>query len=130
MFQSDNLAKLQLKFGDKLFCDSTFKSCPRVGYQLFITRVIDESKNAYYTTSFSIMKNKTKSDYILIFKKLKEHINDFLEIGENYTITEIHIDFETAIGDACRFFLIPKFDIAFGIWKGLSIIKKIVFVKK
>ena len=38
---------------------------------------MDESKNAYYMTSFSIMKNKTKSDYILIFKKLKEHINDF-----------------------------------------------------
>lgn len=116
MFQSDNLAKLQLKFGDKLFCDSTFKSCPRVGYQLFITRVIDESKNAYYTTSFSNIKNKTKSDYILIFKKLKEHINDFLELGENYTITEFHTDFETAIGDAIvQIFPNPKFDIAFGI---------------
>ena len=77
VFQSDNLTKLKLKFWDKLFCDSTFKFCPRVGYQLFITHVIDESKNAYYMTSFSIIKNKTKSDYILIFKKLKEQINDF-----------------------------------------------------
>ena len=32
------------------------------------------------------MKNKTKSDYILII---------------NYTITEIHTDFETVIGDDC-----------------------------
>ena len=24
-----------------------------------------------------------------------------MEIGENYTITEIHTDFETVIGDAC-----------------------------
>ena len=29
VFQSDNLAKLQLKFGDKLFCDSTFKYFPK-----------------------------------------------------------------------------------------------------
>ena len=61
-----------------------------MGCQLFITRAIDEIKNAYYTTSFSIMKRKTKDVYILIFKKLNKHINEFLEIGENYTINEIH----------------------------------------
>ena len=76
---------------------------------------MDESKNAYYMTSFSIIKNKTKSDYILIFKKLKEHINDFLEIGENYTIAEIHTDFETAIGDTCAH-IFPYAKIRYFIW--------------
>ena len=38
-FQSTSLAKIQIKFGDILFCDGTFYSCPSIAYQLFITRV-------------------------------------------------------------------------------------------
>ena len=65
IFQSNNLAKIQLKYGNVIFCDATFKSCPSFSYQIFITRVFevfDFIKNSYYTTSFSIMKNKRKED--------------------------------------------------------------------
>lgn len=115
IFQSDNLSKLKLKFGFKIFCDSTFKTCPKIAYQLFITRVLDPVKNVYYTTSFSIMKNKSKEDYLIIFKKIKEHIEQFLEIGENYYINEIYIDLEFAIGEACCM-VYPNAKIKYCIW--------------
>ena len=70
IFQSPNLAKIQIKYGNPVFCDSTFYSCPALAYQLFITRVYDSTKNVYNTTSFTIMKGKSKSDYELVFRHL------------------------------------------------------------
>ena len=61
------------------------------------------------------MKNKTKQNYIFIFRKLKEHIDQFLEIRENYNIDIIHTDFEFAIGEACRN-VYPNVQIKYCIW--------------
>ena len=55
IFQSPNLAKIQIKYGNLGFCDATFYSCPSFAYQLFITRVYDSTRSVYYTTSFTIM---------------------------------------------------------------------------
>ena len=101
-FQSPNLAKIHIKFGTTVFADATFYSCPSIAYQLFITRVYDSIKNVYYTTSFSLRKNKTKEDYELLFRKLHENIAQNLDINEVYSIKEIHTDFEIQIGEACR----------------------------
>ena len=74
IFQSPNLAKIHIKYGSTVFGDATFYSCPSIAYQLFITRVYDSEKNVYYTTSFSLMKSKTKDIYELLFRKIYHNI--------------------------------------------------------
>ena len=59
-----------------------------------MTRVYDSIKNVYYTTSFSLMKNKTNEDYELLFRKLHENLAQNLDINEEYSIKELHTDFE------------------------------------
>jgi SHS2 domain-containing protein len=61
------------------------------------------------------MKNKRKEDYITIFKKIKEHISEFLGIGEHYEISEIHTDFEIAIGQAAKH-VFQNVTIKYCIW--------------
>ena len=39
--QSDNMAKIHLIYGSKIFCDATFKACLALIYQLFITHIYD-----------------------------------------------------------------------------------------
>ena len=115
IFQSPNLAKIQIKFGNLVFCDATFYSCPSFAYQLFITRVYDSTKNVYYTTSFTIMKGKSKNDYELVFRQLNENIKKHLDFDEEYYINELHTDFEIQIGEACRM-IYPNVQIKYYIW--------------
>ena len=115
IFQSPNLAKIQIKYGNPVFCDATFYSCPALAYQLFITRVYDSTKNVYYTTFFTIMKGKSKSDYELVFRHLNENINKYIDFDEEYYINELHTDFEIQIGEACRK-IYPNVQIKYCIW--------------
>ena len=115
IFQSPNLAKIHIKYGSTVFCDATFYSCPSIAYQLFITRVYDETKNVYYTTSFTLMRGKTKEDYETVFRKLNENLTQNLDIDEEYEIKELHSDFEIQIGEACRM-VYPNVEIKYCIW--------------
>ena len=115
IYQSPLLAKIQIKFGDILFCDGTFYSCPSITYQIFITRVYSEKSNAYYTTSFSLMSNKTEDLYTIISKKLNDNINKYFDLYENYEINELHIDFEIAIGNSGKK-IFPDCTIKYCIW--------------
>ena len=94
IFQSPNLVKIQIKYGSQVFWDATFYSCPSFAYQLFITRVYDSIKNVYYTTSFSIMKEKSKKDYELVFRKLNENKKKIFDRNEDYYIDELLADLE------------------------------------
>lgn len=58
IFQSPSLAKLHIKYRDKIFCDGTFYIAPSISYQVFITRIYAEEMHYFFTTSFTIMKNK------------------------------------------------------------------------
>ena len=115
VFQSNNMAKIHAKYGDIVFADATYYSCPNLAYQLFITRVFDDTYNSYYTTSFTIMNGKTEEDYFLVFKKLHEHISSFLDINENYKLKELHTDFEIAVGSAAKR-IYPQMNIKYCIW--------------
>ena len=115
IFQSPNLAKIHIKYGSTVFGDATFYSCPSIAYQLFITRVYDSEKNVYYTTSFSLMKSKTKDIYELLFRKIHQNISQHLDINEEYSIQELHTDFEIQIGEACRM-VYPNVEIKYCIW--------------
>ena len=85
-----------------MFCDATFYSCQKIAYHLFITRVYDSRYKAYYTTSFNLMKGKSTEDYSFIFQKLKEYINNYAELNEEYDINKLHYDFEIAIGTGAK----------------------------
>lgn len=122
IFQSPDQAKIHLKYGKIIFADATFFSCPNLAYQLFIIRVHSLIDNIYYTTSFSLMKNKTEKDYALIFKKLSNNISHYLDIGEEYNIFEIHTDFEKAIGEGCKQ-IFPKIKIKYCIWHLLRLLE-------
>ena len=115
IFQSEDQARIHAKHGNLVFCDATFYSAPQMAYQLFITRIYDETYNSFYTTSFSLMKNKSTEDYYKIFKKLDRNINQYLPINENYTIQELHTDFELAIGAAAKK-IYKNITLKFCIW--------------
>ena len=46
--------------------------------------------------------NSKKKDYTKIFEKINAYIKQYLDIGEEYKVEEIHTDFEYAICNACR----------------------------
>ena len=115
ILQSPGLAKIQLKLGNIDFCDGAFFICPSVAYQVFITRVYSSITHSYYTTSFSIMKNKSEKDYTKVFNVLNENIKKYLDIGESYEIEEVHTDFELAIGKGCKN-IYTDVSIKFCIW--------------
>ena len=48
------------------------------------------------------MKSKTKDNYELLFRKIHQNISQHLDINEEYSIKELHTDFEIQISKACR----------------------------
>ena len=85
-----------------VFCEATFFICPSFSYQVFITRVYSNTTKSYYTTSFSIMSGKNINDYKKVFSELHNNIKKYVNIGESFEITELHTDFEFAIGLGCK----------------------------
>lgn len=72
IFQSPSLAKLHIKYPDNIFCDGTFYIAPSISYQVFITRIYAEEINYFFTTSFTIMKNKEQFNYEEVIDELKK----------------------------------------------------------
>ena len=54
-------------------------------------------------------------DFTKIFKVIDENIKLFLDIGETYTVQEVHTDFEIEIGKGCKT-IYPDVKIKFCIW--------------
>ena len=48
------------------------------------------------------MNSKKEKDYIKIFEKIHANIKHYLDIGEDYIVEEIHINYKYAIHNACR----------------------------
>ena len=89
-----------------------------IQHRKLLTNYYDETYNSFYTTSFSLIKNKSIDNYYKIFKKLDSNLNQYLPINDKYEINELHSDFELAIGSAAK-----------KIYKNAMENKKIVFVK-
>ena len=51
-----------IQYNDDVFGDGTFYIAPKISYQVFITRNFVQEINSYYTTSFSILKNKNQKN--------------------------------------------------------------------
>ena len=62
VFQSPFQAKLFSNYND-IFADGTYYISPKFCYQVFITRTYVAEINSFYTTSFSILKNKKQTTY-------------------------------------------------------------------
>ncbi|KAL6594131.1 hypothetical protein LY90DRAFT_514337 [Neocallimastix californiae] len=69
IFQSPFQAFLFKKYCDDLFVDGTFYIAPDFSYQVFITRSFVPELNEFYTTSFSILRNKEQEIY-----KIKQYL--------------------------------------------------------
>ena len=48
-----------------------------MAYQLFITRAYSDESNVCYTTSFSLIRDKTEDLYNIIIQKLNDNINKY-----------------------------------------------------
>ena len=62
--------KLFLKYNEDIFADGTFFIVPKFSYQVLITRTYI---NSFYTTSFSIFKNKEQTISEMQLKKKKKY---------------------------------------------------------
>ena len=49
-----------------------FIFAPIFSYQVFITRTYVTELNCFYTTSFSILKNKKQTTYEILFEEIKK----------------------------------------------------------
>jgi len=61
-----------MKYNKDIFTDSTFYIAPKFNYQVFITRIYIKDLNSFYTTSFSILKNKEQTIYEMLFEEKKK----------------------------------------------------------
>ena len=114
IFQSPFQANLFYKYSDDIFVDGTFYIAPKCSYQVFITRNYVRDINTFYTTSFSILKNKQESTYEILFKEIKKNvriINNNIDIHPKY----FHCDFEKGISNAVLK-VFPSANIKYCIW--------------
>ncbi|ORY20526.1 hypothetical protein LY90DRAFT_516717 [Neocallimastix californiae] len=105
VFQSPFQAELFSK-NKHIFADGTFYIAPIFSYQVFITRTYVTELNCFYTTSFSILKNKKQTTYEILFEEIKKKFYkiksecqehnyvQFLEFLEYFKKTYL-INFET-----------------------------------
>ncbi len=114
IFQSPFQAKLFTKYNEDIFVDGTFYVAPKFSYQVFITRNYVKELNSFYTTSFSILKNKKQSTYEIIFEEIKKNAtkynNNIIIIPKN-----IHCDFKRGISNAAKK-IFPNINIKYCIW--------------
>lgn len=73
IFQSPFQTKLFMQYNIDIFVDGIFKFSPKCGYQVFITRTYVNELNSFYTTSFSILKNKEQKTYEVLFEEIKKN---------------------------------------------------------
>ncbi|ORX76040.1 hypothetical protein BCR32DRAFT_284617 [Anaeromyces robustus] len=113
IFQSPFQAELSSKYED-IFADGTFYTAPAIAQQAFITRTYIEKLNSFYTTSFSIIKNKEQINYEILLEELKKNA---IKYNSNNEITPkyFHCDFEKAISNAAEK-VFPNINIKYCIW--------------
>ncbi|ORX71716.1 hypothetical protein BCR32DRAFT_250084 [Anaeromyces robustus] len=108
-----NITELFSKYED-IFADGTFYTAPAIAQQVFITRTYIEELNSFYTTSFSIIKNKEQINYEILLEELKKNA---IKYNSNNEITPkyFHCDFEKAISNAAEK-VFPNINIKYCIW--------------
>lgn len=77
IFQSPFQDSIFKKYYEDVFGDGTFNIAPKISYQVFITRNYVQHINTYYSTSFSILRNKTQNAYETLFRQLKINITKY-----------------------------------------------------
>ena len=100
IFQSPFQEKLYMQYNIDIFSDGTFKIATKWGYQVFITRTYVMKLNSFYTTSFSILKNKEQRTYEVLFEEIKKNAeknNNIIIPPKNF-----HCDFEKGISNAFK----------------------------
>ena len=131
IFQSPFQAKLFIEYKENIFADGTFYIAPIFSYQVFITRTYIEKLNCFYTTSFSILRNKEQGTYEKLFEEIKKNISNYSN-DESMTLNfhcnsnnnkkdkksmtlKFHCDFEIAISNAAKN-IFPDINIKYCIW--------------
>ena len=79
--------------------DGTFKSCPKLFYQL--TTVHGYFQRETIVGAFILLQNKNRDTYVTAFNKLKEIIIE--NSDENLMVTEALCDFEVALQTAIKY---------------------------
>ncbi|KAG4091132.1 hypothetical protein H8356DRAFT_1408380 [Neocallimastix lanati (nom. inval.)] len=107
IFKNNDLIVFQSPFQTELFsknkhtfADGTFYIAPIFRYQVFITRTYVTELNCFYTTSFSILKNKKQTTYEILFEEIKKNSSKYNSI--EITPKIFHCDFEKAVSNAAQ----------------------------
>ncbi len=111
IFQSPFQANLFTECDD-IFADGTFYIAPDFSYQVFITRTYVKALNIFYTTSFSILKNKKQSTYEKLFEEIKKNVSNY---NNNIKPKTFHCDFEKAISNSAKK-IFPDINIKYCVW--------------
>ena len=114
LFQSKYAAKLHLQYPEHIFCDATYYCAPALCYQLLITRIYSKELNSFFTTSYSLMKNKLQKTYENIFNNLKKNIENYSN-NKQYKPNEFHCDLEISISNAISA-IFPHIKIRYCLW--------------
>jgi len=87
---------------------------------VFITRTYVKELNSFYTTSFSILKNKKQRTYEVLFEEIKKNAKKNNNII--ITIKNFHCDFEKSISNAVKK-VFPDINIKYYIWHYKRVLK-------
>jgi len=103
VFQSPFQAELISK-NKHIFEDDTFYIEPIFSYQVFITRTYVTELDCFYTTSFSILKNRKQTTYEILFEEIKKK-----KILVNIIVLKLHQKYFIAILKKLYLMLHKKF---------------------
>ncbi|KAG4102047.1 hypothetical protein H8356DRAFT_1421616 [Neocallimastix lanati (nom. inval.)] len=98
IFKNNDIIVFQSPFQAELF--SKNKHIFADGYQVFITRTYVTELNCFYTTSFSVLKNKKQTTYEILFEEIKKNSSKYNSI--EITPKIFHCDFEKALSNAAQ----------------------------
>ena len=91
----------------------TFYIAPIFSYQVFIIKTYVTELNCFYTTSFSILKNKKQTTYEILFEEIKKNSSKYNSI--EITLKIFYWDFEKAVSNAAQNVFV-KANIKYYIW--------------
>ncbi|KAG4105748.1 hypothetical protein H8356DRAFT_1418532 [Neocallimastix lanati (nom. inval.)] len=119
IFKNNDLIVFQSPFQAELFSKNK-----HIFADVFITRTYVTELNCFYTTSFSILKNKKQTTYEILFEEIKKNSSKYNSI--EITPKIFHCDFEKAVSNAAQKVFINA-NIKYCIWhfkRALEIKKK------
>jgi len=114
IFQSPFQAELFTKYNEDIYTYSYFYTGPTYNLYAFVTKAYITELNDFYTTSFSLLRNKKQETYEKLFEEIKKNVSPY-NSGIGNALMNFHCVFEKSIFHSVKK-VFPNVNIKYYIW--------------